>query len=183
MEHPLLNATTLPGASFRLPDFLRELMLSELVGKIANSRAPDFIIGRGDQPYLRRWHVMPRGEGPSCYLHHFLRSDDDRALHDHPWPSVSIILDGSYIEHLPGQMPARRVPGDVTFRAPEDAHRVELLASGPAGGEQPVWTLFLVGQRVREWGFHCPQGWKHWTDFCGVTPDGLNDGTVGRGCG
>lgn len=169
------------SAPFRLPSFLCDLLLGELIGKVANQRQPDFVIGGEDSPYLRRWFVLPRGDGPSCYLHHFLRSDDDRALHDHPWPSISIILEGSYLEHVQGQAePILREPGDVSFRAPEEAHRVELLADG--AGEKPVWTLFLVGPRVREWGFHCPQGWKHWREFCGVTADGRNDGTVGKGC-
>lgn len=183
MELSLMDALPpLAGAPFRLPGFLLEPLLAELVGKVANTRKPDFLIGGEEAPYLRRWHVTPRGDGPATYLHHFLRSDDDRALHDHPWGSISIILDGSYWEHLQGHPePVLRQPGDVTIRAPEEAHRVELLPSA-RGGMEPVWTLFLVGTRVRDWGFLCPQGWRHWKDFCGVTEDGRNDGTVGRGC-
>jgi hypothetical protein len=32
------------------------------------------------------------------YIHQFLRSDHDRALHDHPWNFISIILKGGYWE-------------------------------------------------------------------------------------
>jgi hypothetical protein len=32
---------------------------------------------------------------------------------------------------------------------------------------------------VRDWGFHCPQGWVPWRKF--VAAD--NPGAVGRGCG
>jgi hypothetical protein len=145
---------------------------------IAAGRAPDVIIGGIDNPYLRRWHLTPRGNGPAVYLHHFLRSDDDRALHDHPWSSVSIILEGRYIEHLPDQIRALRSPGDVVIREPLAPHRVELLPDVEAGGEQPCWSLFLVGNRVRDWGFHCPQGWVRWQDFTA----GANGDLVGRGC-
>ena len=30
-------------------------------------RAPDFLIGDPTDPYLRRWHLIPRGQiGPGC---------------------------------------------------------------------------------------------------------------------
>jgi hypothetical protein len=49
---------------------------------------------------MRRWWVIPRNKFFNIYLHHFLHSDDDRALHDHPWWNVSILLrSGSYVEH------------------------------------------------------------------------------------
>ena len=32
----------------------------------------------------------------NIYLHTIWCSDDDRALHDHPWPRCSIIVDGGY---------------------------------------------------------------------------------------
>mgnify|MGYP000066528385 CR=1 FL=1 len=51
------------------------------------------------------------------------------------------------------------------------AHRIELVAG-------PVWTLFLTGPFRREWGFHCPQGWRHWRDFT----SGANGERVGKGC-
>ena len=161
----------------RLPLFAVRALAS-IYWNITADRRPDQVIGGAASPYLRRWHVTPRGDGPAVYLHHFLRSDDDRALHDHPWPSVSIILDGAYMEHLPGRQVTIRCAGDIIERAPEAAHRVQLLRDD-AGEETPVWTLFLVGDRVREWGFHCPRGWVHWRDFTA----GPNGETVGKGCG
>lgn len=64
-------------------------------------RPPDEIIS-GDAPYLLRWYIY-RGKRFKIYLHKFVGDDIDRAVHDHPWPSVSIILKGSYIEHTPIQ--------------------------------------------------------------------------------
>lgn len=41
-------------------------------------------------------------------------------------------------------------------------------------------TLFFCGPRVREWGFHCPQGWRHWKEYIAPTSYGNR---VGKGCG
>lgn len=161
----------------RLPRF-SVLALATYFQQVAEQRAPDAIIGGEANPYLRRWHLTPRGAGPAVYLHHFLRSDDDRALHDHPWPSVGLILSGAYIEHLGPDESVLRTPGDLVARSPEAAHRVELLRDEPDAPEKPVWTLFIVGDRLREWGFHCPQGWVHWRDFTA----GEHGETVGKGC-
>lgn len=146
-------------------------------------REPDRIIGGEDDPYLHRWHVIPRNRWCNIYLHHFLRSDDDRALHDHPWVNLSILLRGSYREHLPGGRIKLRKPWRpwafwrLTPRLPTSAHRVALHQG--IAGEIPVWTLFLTGPTVRAWGFHCPKGWRHWRDFTDPTAHG---NTVGRGC-
>lgn len=142
-------------------------------------RAPDFVIGPDDDPYLLRWYVIPRNRWLNVYLHHFHRSDDDRALHDHPWVNLSILLIGSYLEHV--------VSGEVLLRHPwrpwafwrlpmrlaTSAHRVELIDG------QRVWTLFLTGQKIREWGFLCPQGWRHHEEFA-ETRSGGN--MIGKGC-
>lgn len=147
-------------------------------------RKPDFIIGGSEKPYMLRWWVIPRNRFFNIYLHKFLRDDDDRALHDHPWASCSIILKGSYIEHFPNDKWKIRRRGQVAFRRAKQAHRIELFKRvGNSlyhewGENIPAWTLFITGPKVREWGFHCPKGWRHWKDFC--APE--NSGTVGRGC-
>lgn len=144
---------------------------------VAHSREPDFVIGGPDRPYLRRWHVVPRNRLFNIYLHEFRRSDDDRALHDHPWVNASILLCGAYIEHTidAGGIHRRRCfrPGDIRLRLPSSAHRVELISGVPS------WSLFLTGPRIREWGFHCPHaGWVHWRKFTAAD----DPGQVGPGC-
>jgi hypothetical protein len=131
-------------------------------------RAPDFVIGDN---YLRRWWVVPRNEGCNIYLHEILHSDDDRALHDHPWDNTSMLLDGSYIEHTPEGI-FERVAGSIVTRNATDAHRLEV----PEGGR--AVSLFITGPKLREWGFHCPNGWRLWTEFV----DTRDSGQVGRGC-
>jgi hypothetical protein len=64
-------------------------------------REPDCVIGPPDNPYLRRWWLIPRNRWFNLYLHNILRDDDDRALHDHPWANLSILLRGAYREVTP----------------------------------------------------------------------------------
>lgn len=138
-------------------------------------REPDFIIGGQDNPYLKRWYLQKDADTSSIYLHQIIRDDDDRALHDHPWDSTSIVLSGVMREILQ-ETNNNRVSqileaGDIVARSAEDAHRLEVVSG-------PVWTLFITGQRKREWGFYCPQGWRHWKDFVDINNPGLS----GPGC-
>jgi hypothetical protein len=138
-------------------------------------RPPDFVIGKPGDDYLRRWWIIPRNRIFNIYLHEFLRSDDDRALHDHPWWNVSILLAGEYTEHTiaAGGVNLRKVfrAGDIKLRAARAAHRIELHAG-------PCWTLFITGPRLRDWGFHCPAGWRPWQQFV----NSRNSGEIGPGC-
>ncbi len=149
--------------------------LSNRIRMIAARRAPDFVIGKGSDVYLNRWFVIPRNKWFNIYLHEFCRSDDDRALHDHPWFWLSLILDGEYSEHRirAGGVATRvlRTQGSIRVAAPWTAHRVELTVGR-------VWTLFITGPRLRVWGFHCPQRWVPWDEFT----DPTNAGAVGKGC-
>ena len=133
------------------------------------SRPPDFVIGDN---YLRRWWVIPRNPFCNVYLHDIRKSDDDRALHDHPWSNISVLLMGQYFEHTPEGI-LRRYQGDVVERPADALHRLEVLP-----GERTV-SLFITGPKVREWGFACGQGWVHWRDFVNER----DTGQVGRGCG
>lgn len=133
-------------------------------------REPDQIIGGKERPYMLRWWVIPRNRFFNIYLHHFLRSDDDRALHDHPWWNLSVLLRGQYLEHTRDRIRLRRA-GYIVLRRATCAHRIELI-------DGPVWTLFLTGPKIRSWGFHCPQGWRHWRKFTAAD----DPGAVGPGC-
>lgn len=81
-------------------------------------REPDFIIGNPQDPYLiRYWLRRDRPEG-SIYLHCIRKSDDDRALHDHPWSSTSLVLEGTLREILPGGS-RLLTPGTIVSRSAE----------------------------------------------------------------
>jgi len=156
----------------------RAIRHEAILGTLRCIRRPDQIIGPEGDPYLKRWYVIPRNPIFNIYLHQIVRPDDDRALHDHPWANVSLILRGSYFEvfeqGVPGRTPDKareRRAGSLTFRWPTSAHRLVVRS--------PCWSLFITGPRVRQWGFHCPTGWVHWKDF---TKPG-KPGEIGRGCG
>lgn len=138
----------------------------------------DLPIGGKADSYLRRWYVIPRNRWFNLYLHNIRRSDDDRALHDHPWWNCSIILKGAYVEIVPTRgattVSKYRATGSVTFRAARDSHR--LVITDKSG---PVWTLFITGPKLRRWGFWCTKGWVDFEDFT-AGPQGE---LVGRGCG
>jgi hypothetical protein len=166
---------------------------------VVQARAPDFEVGGKVDPYLRRWFVVPRNRWFNVYLHQFLRDDDDRALHDHPWFWCSILLRGGYVEQTIDAGGAhrhrRRYAPSMKISSPWRAHRVELFpvwwtiddfdAACDAHGtpadmaKAPAWTLFITGPRIRDWGFHCPlQGWIPWQRFTAAD----DSGAIGPGC-
>lgn len=144
-------------------------------------------------PYLLRWYVLPRNRWFNVYVHCFLRDDDDRALHDHPWDSVSFLVKGKYKEYTPCDLVSTEASQKVTamggrivaanwvetYKAPamikrsaEHKHRIALIDGRPA------WTVFITGPKRRGWGFWCPQGFVPWREFT----DPLDSGKIGRGC-
>lgn len=133
------------------------------------------IYRRDNVEYLRRWHLLPRNKWFKIYLHHFVASDEDEALHDHQYDNVSLVLKGSYLEHSAGDHVRWVKPFRPVFRKAEQAHRVELLAH-----DWHVWSLFFCGPWRREWGFWCKSGWRHWRDYVGSADYGK---VVGPGCG
>lgn len=157
------------------------------------TRPPDLIVGSREDPYLLRWYLLggkwiadDDGQrfwwsrnvlGFRPYLHCFLRSDDDRALHDHPASSISIGLSGTAVEHTiaAGGVHRRRtlVTGQLRLRSASFAHRIEIEPG------QAYWTLFVFWRKTRTWGFHCKGGWVPWREF--VASD--DRGAIGRGCG
>lgn len=135
-------------------------------------RPADYVIGSLDDPYLLRWWVITRNRWFNIYLHHTLRSDDDRALHDHPWYNISILLKGNLSEVLPENKVRKFKRFLPIFRKATDRHRLVLNDKN-----NPSWTLFITGPKIREWGFYCPKGWVHWKDFVADNP-----GEIGNGC-
>lgn len=109
--------------------------------------------------YMHRWLVLtPLG---GVRLHHILRSDAGRDLHDHPWDFVSLLLHGQYTEiREAGSAGQVYGAGSILFRKAETCHRLVLDA--------PVWTLVLCGPLRREWGFRTGTGWVNWRAYEGA---------------
>jgi len=158
-------------------------LAARLARRLPPPRPPDFVIGGDKTPYLRRWYLIPRNRFCNVYLHHVLRDDDDRALHDHPWPSVSLMLAGALGEVYRDRHGSTRsrvfFAGHLVLRDARFAHRLFLFKDRSSPRE--AWTLFLTGPRLREWGFHCPHGWRHWKEFTAHADTG-NSAITGRGC-
>lgn len=164
-------------------------LIRDAILRWARNREPDFVIGGQENPYLRRHWLLPRNRFFNIYVHEFLRSDDDRALHDHPWLfNASWLIEGEYLEHTKaafGYTVTHRRAGQFKFRWGPAPHRVELVGNEgdppdvPFVEAMPCWTVFITGPVVRAWGFHCERGWVPWQEFT----DARDKGSIGKGCG
>lgn len=103
--------------------------------------------------YMLRWWLIPERTDSdfAVRLHHILREDRDRHLHDHPWEFRSIILRGWYVEEYLGDdgVVHERIwrAGD-TYVAPKGYyHRITRVSPGG------VRTLFITRRRLTGWGF------------------------------
>lgn len=166
-----------------LPDCITRWLFNRATTLVERRHVPDITIGAPHDVYLRRWWILPRNRVFNIYLHQFSRSDDDRALHDHPWLfNATIMLRGGYIEHTiarGGIHHQRRVTeGQVLLRTGRAPHRLQLHPWGDGPNEASCITLFITGPVIRHWGFHCPQtGWVPWAKFT------KNNGAeTGQGC-
>lgn len=150
------------------------------------------IVNCDHDPYLHRWYVI-RTERIGLFVHKFVRSDEDRALHDHPWSFLVIPLWGGYIEH-----------SDRELNDLEKWGRVEVWSCCPKAGfdelkrmldervpvqrrvwpiismryrntkfrhrvelvkERPSWSLFFRFKKIREWGFWPKEGFILWNKW------------------
>ncbi len=71
-------------------------------------------LGRPECPYMYRW-VFNFGLF-SIRVHHWLRSDDKRFFHDHPWSFISIVLKGGYTDVSEEQVISRRFKYEESAR-------------------------------------------------------------------
>jgi hypothetical protein len=100
--------------------------------------------------YVRRWYIETRWA--SIRLHHWLHSDDARAMHDHTWWFVTLILKGSYADINPtGE--ELMTPGKFAFRPALHRHIVQVSPGG-------CWSLLITGPKIRRFGF-----WLHGRKF------------------
>jgi hypothetical protein len=161
----------------KLPDGLTRKLLLWHQRKTTSREKDVRIPGTPSIPaYMLRWWQWSRNAFFNCYLHIVLRSDDDTALHDHPWWNFSIVLEGGYFEHsiLEGGVHTKTWygPGMMQFRwRGSKAHRLELPGIEVGGNTLllPARTIFITGPVLRRWGFHHPERWVdayEWDDFC-----------------
>lgn len=125
------------------------------------------------------------------YLHRIDAPDPGLDLHDHPWPFVSIMLRGGYVEEWDdtrtasaGAMAAEKVEDpDGFYRDPPlprgtaprgyrrawrrgTVHRMPLtIAHRITSAEPGTVTLIIRGRKSRSWGFYLPTGWVDWREY------------------
>lgn len=118
-------------------------------------------------PLLTRYYLLDT-RLVAIYLHHLHASDEDRALHDHPWSFVTFLLSSGYWEWVPNDDVGEAIAMgptvglwrrrfSVLYRPAEWRHRLQLV--------KPCWTLVLRWRRRREWGFITPTGWLDWRSY------------------
>jgi hypothetical protein len=108
------------------------------------------------QPYLDRVYLW-RTRWFSIRFHKILMSDLDRHLHDHPWNWFTFMVKGAYFEETAG---GGRVihAGMMNGHKAETGHKLTLLTP-------EVWTIFITGRHLREWGFLTENGWVHHKEY------------------
>lgn len=193
-------------------------MLRDWLKVLTAETDPRVIMSRsGESPYLTRWYLLGLQRTPdperagqllddapepttwwerlgarspvNVFLHRFHRSDEDVALHNHPWAwGLAFVLVGGYVEErrVGDRVLRRKVkPWRFNLVTAETFHRVDLL-------EEDAWTLFIAGPKRATWYFWdreklrrapwrefideirkgIPAGWKRDSREGGVTLDG-----------
>ncbi|MCY1429331.1 hypothetical protein D9M71_452450 [compost metagenome] len=129
-------------------------------------------------PYDRNSHKPKYWWFPwSIRIHHILRPDDDRDLHDHPWDARTVILRGWYAEQrladeqltslLKAPSGAQvtefidRRAGDTATLNHGEYHRIDQVSPGG------VFTMFITSRWQGEWGFLVDGEKVHWKKYTG----------------
>jgi hypothetical protein len=100
-------------------------------------------LGEKECPYAYRW-VLNLGFF-SIRMHRWIRSDDKRYFHDHPWWFWTLVLRGGYTDVTPsGEDVLTR--GSIRFRPSHHQHYVRIPKEG-------ALTILLCGPQSRNWGF------------------------------
>ena len=120
------------------------------------------------------------------YLHNFIGPDEGDELHNHPWHSLSIKINGTLLEkylelgHVYFDRAIRKKRAYaiarqkhapfMQYRSPEYSHKI---IDGSWRTNNPPWTLFIIwGKNGREWGFWHHTGqlkytWEHYSSYLG----------------
>lgn len=104
-------------------------------------------------PYITRW-VVDIGPLGSLRLHHWYGNDDQRAMHDHPWGFLTLVLWGGYADVHYAEPPTEHGSyhtvtewlraGQIRWRSATHAHTVQTTGA---------WTLLWTQPKQRYFGF------------------------------
>ena len=122
-------------------------------------------VGSGQEqtaPLFERYHLGTLF-GWTFYIHHYLRTDPDRGVHDHPWNwAIAWLLAGEYIER---RLTGFNGLGDCNFEFVPRHTGVPYLLTGrdfhslDLAPGRTVWSLFVHGPFRKGWGFLRPVPW------------------------
>jgi hypothetical protein len=184
---------------------IRELTWRLVARVVTISFAADWLIARAARTpyyditgpdgslYMGRWWLFnPYGKAdgeqtaarwpwlPSIRVHHIVRPDSDRHMHDHPWNARTIILRGEYTEErrisaVPkgtwwfplyegdllraGFTRQRGYTGRLLFG---EYHRIREVSPGG------VWTVFFTWNKRGTWGFLVDGAKVPWRKYLGL---------------
>lgn len=111
------------------------------------------VVGNPECPMMHRTGFALGGKTPlgrtglfSVRLHRFCPNYADDHPHDHPWPFVTLVIKGSYIDidRFGNRDLLRR--GSFRYRPAQHAHRTFISREG-------CMTIVITGPVIRQWGF------------------------------
>lgn len=160
-----------------------EYLWRALAWLVSRTTVADFLIKRAQSTpyahldgYMNRWWLFngydpldkskSRGRWlPSIRIHHILRADNARHMHDHPWNARTIILRGAYSEErLDGSCYLRTVGSTAKLNYGEFHHITHVTEGG-------VWTMFLSWRYKGTWGFNVDGKKVPWREYEELTCD------------
>lgn len=100
-------------------------------------------LGDKNNPYLVRYTFLFFNF--SIRIHHWIRSDDERAFHDHAYNFISILLKGSYYNITPNSKKLIKAPF-VWYSKATDQHYLKIV--------KEAWTIVLCSKPFRKWRFY-----------------------------
>lgn len=113
--------------------------------------------------------VSPISWLPSVRVHHILRKDQDRHMHDHPWDARTVILRGWYVENrvLSGRCNSCEGCVGTYLRDKGDTAAVNFgqyhtITDVPSEG---VWTMFITFSYRGTWGFEVDGVKVPWREY------------------
>lgn len=137
------------------------------------------IYGQDGSLYMERFALF-QTKYLSARLHHIVREDRDRHLHDHPWDFTSVVLQGGYQEFTPFRESGEpvwslgssedevcfgcwRLAGSIGRRRALDRHKIAQVLPD-------TWTLFITGPYKNQWGFYTRNGKIPYREYLGLPP-------------
>lgn len=106
-------------------------------------------MGKKESPYLYRWTFLFFGY--SLRIHHWIKSDDRRFVHDHSCDLISMVIRGKYYncigENAENVKRYMVKPFKPKFMKAHVRHYLDI----PRGG---AWTIILCGRPYHKWGFY-----------------------------